>query len=1041
MSNKIYFFTDIDLLQPQTQDQAFGPVVGNETTQYRVTNKFSAPQNETPRAYAVCKGQVLVQQTTDNNFSIILKPLNEYEFKGVPVLYFIYKGITNYTVADTPINKSIVKSDNDVNYSGIGYSSSVEKIENQRFDNESLIALFNKTNYGDYKPINVKSGDVLGEFSASHIELQIVLGSVYYEPHLALARTVGGTAELIDIELVENDIYKRNRKREEILNFMDVAALYGMFIHDGISTKTGTLKISQAYETIFMKFYNRNTIYFDIRDERGFFFNYHRDNTESNIRCCTEYVETYTNTYFDDDTYEICPDWPILILDSTNYNANAENFQIRLSLKTAHKEGVHIYSVHSYWFYKNKKTNERLQSSPKERFQTFSFGVEEERTQPEFTKELIFASPLTELTDTNTKQTIAAYYKILTTDKHNASENNYDYLFPIKPFAEYDYFYDPNLKMQAWLIQHQTFLNANTIVNSGVAIDYEGQRITFFACPIAERYSNSRKTTIGYLPNNHGAYSFYKECFKKRLRNKGLIKLHRQIEPSPYNSNIVDLLKSVSEIDLISISIEKDEFEDKIANSSTLSNFDLYMSPVYIAALQLEERTDAQSSVARDSFYFTSMAIEGYTSNFQKETLLINEFVLYSCDKTLPLIVTTQKAGYIEDIEPNLGVRGFIIDVNTTIDAYQEIIIRDDRTAEEEINAEKQEIEHALKDIQKYNRDFFDTVSEMLYYGVDICYPDGEIRTYFPAIHIQFAKIEGGYGGLFSIKTDSGYEEGANVNPPKYILRPSGGEEPSAVEEYIAMVNQTLNPASAPFDVEWNYERWKPKIVKSEGNIATTLEQARNEGFAVLKPDLTIQLSLQNRCTLQPKDHITITERVINGEKQISHDPTNGYSDRRFFNTKLLIHELGHVYERVTHMLEIYFWGQLEQDLKNAGIDTDKYEFYRNANLDMIKGHILGNQSGTRAVKEEIAFIKAWHQCYDQQLRSKGFTKPLNKSTTLSDLTYIEEKNDREQVLKAIQFMLTYTELTEYFGFKGNITNSEQHIKDYQYNINHLINR
>lgn len=38
----IYFFTDVDLLNEQTSEQAFGPVVGNEETQYRVTSIHSA---------------------------------------------------------------------------------------------------------------------------------------------------------------------------------------------------------------------------------------------------------------------------------------------------------------------------------------------------------------------------------------------------------------------------------------------------------------------------------------------------------------------------------------------------------------------------------------------------------------------------------------------------------------------------------------------------------------------------------------------------------------------------------------------------------------------------------------------------------------------------------------------------------------------------------------------------------------------------------------------------------------------------------------
>ncbi|MCL2311396.1 MAG: hypothetical protein FWC41_02735 [Firmicutes bacterium] len=1037
MSNKIHFFTDLDLLEVQTPEQAFGPVVGNETTQYRVTNILSATENTTPNAYAICKGQVLVQQTTDNNFSIILKPETEATFKEVPVLYFIYKGIINYNVVDSPINKQIEKNDDDdkENYSGIGYSPSATEERNQRFDNDSLISFFNKKD-GDYRPINVNAGDILGEFSTSHIELQIVLGSVYYEPKLTLARTIGGESEIIDIELVENDVHKRHRKREEILNFMDVAAFYGMFIQDSIKTKTGTFKKpTDIYNNILIKFHNRNKIYFDIRDERGFSFNYHRDKTVSNIRCYTDYVQNYTNQHFIDNTYEINPDWPILILDSTNYNINATNFQIRLSLKTANGQGVHIYSVNSYWFYDKKdRPNKKLRSNI-DQFKRFSFDTEEEKPQPEFTNELIFASLLTP-TNSNTQQTIAAYYKILTTDKHNSDEN-YDYLFPIKPFDEYDYFYDPNLKMQAWLIQHETFLNSTTVVNSGVALDYDNQRITFFACPPKankRKIWNNKKTTIDFLQDNT-VQSFYKKCFEKGKKESQITKICRQIEYSPNNSNIVDLLKAVSTIDFISISIERNEFIEKI--ESNLNNFDSYISPVFVSVVNLTERIEAQGSVAREQFYFTPMALEGYTNALQEATTQINDFVLYSCDDTLPLIITTQKAAHIENIEPNtkdidgLGARGFIIEVND-IGYYSDIIPYQGRTIEEECAQEAAELKQALEDIKKHNQTFYENISQLLYHGIAIRYPDGITRPYFPAIHIRFAKIN--YNGLFSIDPLNAYEEGTYV-----IIQQNGIDvavplialDEASVNSYIELVNTTLTPLNppVPFNVEWNYEYfWRPQesqcmvrnTINEEMYVPISLRNAEQMGKAVLRQDLTIQLSLQQRCNLDPQDYVPPRKedmRPIDG-KQPEPTPIKGYSDRKFFNARLLTHELGHVYGRVGHMLEGFLWGQLEQTLESTVIDG-RYQHYRNTNIANNKGHLLGNPSGIRAVAEEIKFMRTWHTYYFKEITNKTIFVP-NSNQNLP--------------------MCTYIGLENFFIMRGGINGNEA-IERYEFNNNNVFNR
>ena len=66
-----FFFTDLDLLNSQSSDQAFGPVISGDPIydankdKYRLTSVHTA--TSTPLAYAVCKGQVLVQEDATNS--------------------------------------------------------------------------------------------------------------------------------------------------------------------------------------------------------------------------------------------------------------------------------------------------------------------------------------------------------------------------------------------------------------------------------------------------------------------------------------------------------------------------------------------------------------------------------------------------------------------------------------------------------------------------------------------------------------------------------------------------------------------------------------------------------------------------------------------------------------------------------------------------------------------------------------------------------------------------------------------------------------
>jgi len=108
---KSHFFTDINL-PIQELSNAFGPVIGNEDSQFRVTSKFNIayPKN----AYAVTKGHLYFAPYGDSidKVNVVLKPINPI-YVGVGIKYFIYRGvnINNLFKHEMGIIKLIQKND------------------------------------------------------------------------------------------------------------------------------------------------------------------------------------------------------------------------------------------------------------------------------------------------------------------------------------------------------------------------------------------------------------------------------------------------------------------------------------------------------------------------------------------------------------------------------------------------------------------------------------------------------------------------------------------------------------------------------------------------------------------------------------------------------------------------------------------------------------------------------------------------------------------------------------------------------------------
>lgn len=87
----IYFFTDVDLLEEQTAEQAFG--VKSET-KFHLTSSFTIKdKNKNACAYAIMSGSALfLEQVNNDKVNVILKPLISPRIK-MPVKYIVYRGL------------------------------------------------------------------------------------------------------------------------------------------------------------------------------------------------------------------------------------------------------------------------------------------------------------------------------------------------------------------------------------------------------------------------------------------------------------------------------------------------------------------------------------------------------------------------------------------------------------------------------------------------------------------------------------------------------------------------------------------------------------------------------------------------------------------------------------------------------------------------------------------------------------------------------------------------------------------------------------
>ncbi len=679
-----FFFTDVDLLNSQTADQAYGPAgTDSGKDRFRVTSLHSA--TGTPKAYAICDGQIAVQQDSSNAdlIHLILKPSKQPDFNISTISYIIYKGIKKNSL----INESneIIKNQNN-NLSETIYKSWEDycKATKISFSNPTVevvgINLKNSIpNYSDddfidnlfYKESSdiqfpkVTAGWTLGQFDSNLFGIEIIIESVGYEPKLKLARNLQNYI-LVDQYTGSDDrlLFEHWHKKEEILNFYDPTAFYGSFyvsklkyIKTDLSNEK--IKTDEIYTKILKgthhdidengNFYNRNKVYLDIRNEHNQSFNYYKNYGTHLLLSLNEGDETEINYYSNN--------WPICILNSSPdtvfpLNNDSKNM-ISVKLPVGDNFSGLIYVSQGYL--NNKSTFKKELKNKNKFIEIF--------TEDNFTNSFTIFTPII-----NENKIVSSYIKLRYLKRRIQDENQSNSLFQIVSTDFADLIFTPyllkipysssasnGLKIKIYneelYIDYLEERGTDFVANIGVAEDSEG--ISFFAYAKDVRETNSlfsKRVSISLSSEIDKTSTNLFSSFLDKFSN--LIVEENFIQVNSLNNEPIQLFQ-IKESSLfngfttpnfsnefISISFSKDEFDQikSIVNeqSGFLPNYKIFMGYSERTSLN-EDLLDDYSDDVNPIFYDSaSILFKGF--KIENSILQISEFTPLLNSKPFKLI-------------------------------------------------------------------------------------------------------------------------------------------------------------------------------------------------------------------------------------------------------------------------------------------------------------------------------------------------------------------------------------------------------------------
>lgn len=276
----MHFFLEHAKLLNETS--SYGPVAGSTTTKYNVTSEF-ALDGQT-KAFACQEGRLLVLPSYDPALvNVILKPVGKLRINAPKIQYYVYRGllkdsfITNDAITPpgagvtTFIEGDWVKVSLFNSKSGLvkvapspvvfGYLGLPEGVDvEELFSIISTVKVYEGTWIGNF--FNTCGFEIITETENQIIDLQY-LKRTRHQIDVSMLTTPG-------------DASAAKKEKEKILNYLDPAALWGMYFEKGltVSGSIASLKKAPLYDAIISKYSNCNKIYLDIRGKGGRSYNF-----------------------------------------------------------------------------------------------------------------------------------------------------------------------------------------------------------------------------------------------------------------------------------------------------------------------------------------------------------------------------------------------------------------------------------------------------------------------------------------------------------------------------------------------------------------------------------------------------------------------------------------------------------------------------------------------------------------------------------------------------------------------------------------------
>jgi hypothetical protein len=202
----------------------------------------------------------------------------------------------------------------------------------------------------------IAAGKSLGTFAAGDCGIDVVLNYGDYQHELdngdfvfdlTYARKAKATIELL---ATDTDIQKK-LKREQITQFIDIAAFYGLFIKEGLvnaTTASGDVQVKKGnaiYSDLLNSFFTKNNWYLYIQSDRSRSYNFYENykiaatNTK-NLKIGT--VAPTATTPLVDAFYNT-NDWPLIINNVTQTANAAGSNKLYLQLVTDNNVNTVLY--------------------------------------------------------------------------------------------------------------------------------------------------------------------------------------------------------------------------------------------------------------------------------------------------------------------------------------------------------------------------------------------------------------------------------------------------------------------------------------------------------------------------------------------------------------------------------------------------------------------------------------------------------------------------------------------------------------------------